>query len=92
MKGSYVLADRGYDADYIVDHIKENMKAKAVIPPRSMRIEQREYDATIYRERNKVERLFQRMKRFRGFATRYLRLPTNFLGLVYFVGIIQWVR
>ena len=69
-RAGHVLADRGYDADYIVQTV-ESMGAVAVIPPRKNRREQRKYDARLYKERNLVERLFLKMKRFRGFATRY---------------------
>jgi transposase len=35
------------------------MGAEVVIPPKSYRIIQREYDKELYKERNFVERLFQ---------------------------------
>jgi transposase len=65
-----VLADKGYDADAIVEHI-EAMGAKAVIPPKSNRKQQREYDEDLYKKRNRIERCFSRLKQFRRFATRY---------------------
>ena len=42
-KAEAVLADKGYDADVIVEHV-EAMGAKAVIPPKRNRKVQREYD------------------------------------------------
>jgi transposase len=65
-----VLADKGYDSDAIVKHI-ETSGAKAVIPPKSNRKQQREYDKELYKKRNRIERCFSRLKQFRRFATRY---------------------
>lgn len=65
-----VLADKGYDSDAIVEHI-ENSGAKAVIPPKSNRKQQREYDKELYKKRNRIERCFSRLKQFRRIATRY---------------------
>lgn len=59
-----VLADKGYDTDYIVKAI-EDMGAEVVIPHRSMRNEQREYDKILYEERNNIERMFGKLKHFR---------------------------
>ena len=57
IRADAVLADKGYDADYIVE-AAVNMQAIAVIPPKSNRIIQREYDKELYKERNLVERLY----------------------------------
>jgi transposase len=65
-----VLADKGYDADAIVDHIRAN-GAKAVIPPKSKRKHRRRYDKALYKLRNRIERCFSRLKQFRRLATRY---------------------
>ncbi|MBL0011100.1 MAG: transposase [Nitrosomonas sp.] len=62
------MADKGYDGDALINNI-EASGAVAVIPPRQNRIVQREYDREIYKERNLVERLFQKQQ-FRRIATR----------------------
>jgi transposase len=51
-----------------------------VIPPRANRIVQRPCDFALYRERNLVERFFNKLKHFRGIATRYDKLARNFLA------------
>lgn len=61
MQADAVLADKGYDADYIIKAV-ENMGAMVVIPPKSNRKIQREYDAELYKERNHIERLFNKLK------------------------------
>ena len=85
------MADKGYDADYIVEAI-EKSGAIAVIPPRSNRKNPRDYDKELYKERNVVERLFNWMKHYRGFATRYEKTAINFSGIMYFVATMIWLR
>ena len=91
IKAKAVLADKGYDADYIVDAAK-NMGAESVIPPKSNRIIQRAYDKELYKERNLVERLFNKLKHFRRFATRYDRLATHYLAFIHLAAIMLWMR
>jgi transposase len=69
-KTGHVLADKGYDSDAIVEHVA-TMGAVAVIPPKSNRKVQREYDKDLYKQRNRIERCFAKLKHFRRFATRY---------------------
>jgi transposase len=76
-----VLADKGYDSNAIVEHIRA-MGAVAVIPPKSNRKVQREYDKELYKQRNRIERCFSRLKHFCRFATRYEKLKRNFHALV----------
>ncbi len=58
------------------------MQAKAVIPPRSNRKQQREYDKALYKLRNRIERCFSKLKQFRRFATRYEKSKDCFQALV----------
>ncbi len=55
------MADKGYDADWLVARI-EAAGAEAVIPPKANCTERRGYDANLYADRNKIERLFNRLK------------------------------
>ena len=80
-KVSHVLADKGYDSDAIVAHVA-SMGAVAVIPPKRNRKVQREYDKDLYKQRNRIERCFSRLKYFRRFATRYEKNKINFQALV----------
>jgi transposase len=80
-KAEAVLADKGYDADAIVEHI-EAMGAQAVIPPKRNRKVQREYDKDLYKQRNRIERCFSKLKCFRRLATRYEKSKACFQALV----------
>lgn len=86
-----VLADKGYDADYIVKAI-EDMDAEVVIPPRSNRKKQREYDKFLYEERNNIERMFGKLKHFRRVATRYDKLAVSYMAFVMVASIFLWLK
>lgn len=86
----YVIADKGYDSDAFVEAIEEQ-GAKAVIPPRRMRKEQRAYDKALYKDRNLVERCFQKLKHYRRIATRYEKLARNYMSMLTLVSTIIWL-
>lgn len=85
-----MLADKGYDADRFVAQI-ESLGAEAVIPSRSNRKEPREHDAELYKDRNKVERFFGRIKHYRRVATRYEKTARNYLALLHLVSAMVWL-
>jgi len=85
------LADKGYDADHLVEHIART-GAKVVIPPKRNRKVQRSCDAELYKERNIIERFFNKLKHFRRVATRYDKLLANFMGFVKLAAIAIWLR
>lgn len=85
-----VVGDKGYDADALVAQINA-AGAKAVIPPRSNRREPRAYDRHVYKDRNLVERFFNRLKQFRRIATRYDKLANNFISLLNLVCAYIWL-
>lgn len=76
-----LLADKGYDADHLRKRLAER-GAEAVIPSTASRKAPIPYDANAYRERNRVERMWCRLKDFRRIATRYDKLARNYLSSV----------
>jgi len=85
------LADKGYDADHLIDHIGRTA-ARIVIPSKRNRKLQRPYDRELYKERNIIERFFNKLKHFRRVATRYDKLLANFMGFVKLAAIAIWLR
>jgi transposase len=85
-----VIADKGYDADALVESIQK-AGAEAVIPPRSHRLNQRAFDKNRYRARHLVENLFARLKQFRRLATRYDKLAAHFASFVILASICVWM-
>ena len=77
-----VLADRGYDADALIDSLRE-ADVEVVIPAKKNRLEQREIDRNLYKDRHKVERYFNKLKQYRRVATRYEKTAKSFAGFVY---------
>jgi transposase len=77
-----VIADKGYDSDALVDVIRQR-GAQAVIPPRENRKQPRKYSKRRYRDRNLIERFFNRLKHYRRIATRYEKTARNFLAFVH---------
>ena len=80
-KKAYVVGDKAFDSEQLLNYIEEK-GAISVIPPRKNRKEQRKYDKVIYKNRNQIERFFNRLKQFRRIATRYDKLLLSFLSLV----------
>lgn len=87
----YIIADKGYDADAFIVAI-ETSKAIAVIPPKKNRKTPRDYDEHLYRERNLVERVFQKLKHYRRIATRYERLAATYQAMLSLVATIIWLN
>ena len=86
-----IIADRGYDADVLVAQ-SESLGAKAVIPPKCNRKLQRAYDRELYKQRNHIERCFNKLKHFRRFATRYDRRAIHFLAFTHLAAAMLWMR
>lgn len=91
LKCRHVVADRGYDADALLELIRTS-GAKAHIPSTSQRLVHRSVNRRIYRQRNLVERFFCKLKHFRRVATRFDKLARNFLAAVALVSARLWTR
>ena len=70
----------------------KDAKAEAVIPSRARRKVPREYDEELYKERNLIERMFNKLKDFRRVATRYDKLDIAYLGFVFIAAIYLWLK
>ena len=87
----HLLADKGYDADWLRARIAK-AGAAAVIPSTRSRSQAIPYDKHIYQERNLVERFFNKIKHFRRIATRYEKTAISFAAMLFLVGAIIWLR
>jgi transposase len=88
--GATLIADRAYDTNAIRDLAAER-GAWANIPPRSIRKNGFAFSTWVYRQRNLVERFFNRIKHFRGLATRYDRRPDNYLAALKLAAVRIWL-
>ena len=85
-----VLADKGYDSAALVKEV-EAMGAEAVIPSRKGRKVPRAHDGELYKERNRVERFFNRIKHYRRVATRYEKAVRNYESFLHVACIMTWL-
>jgi len=76
-----IIADKAYDADRLRAHIKER-GATANIPNMIRRKKRFRWTKALYRERNCVERFFNKLKQFRRIATRYDKLGASFMAFL----------
>ncbi|AQS90573.1 transposase [Gluconobacter albidus] len=77
----WMLADRGYDADWFRD-APEEKGIRPCIPGRRNRGKPVKYDRRKYKRRNRIKIMFGRLKDWRGVATRYDRCPNVFFSAI----------
>ncbi len=91
LKAPTLIADKGYDADQRVLARLEKAGKAAVIPPKTNRKEQRDFDKDLYKARHLIENFFAKLKQFRAIATRYDKTARNFLAAIYFASVLIWL-
>lgn len=89
LHADHVIADKAYDAYTILDHI-EASGAQPIIPQRSCMPRKRNFDAAKYKLRNRIERTIGKLKQLRRIATRYDRIPQNYLASLYLAALAFW--
>ena len=82
-----VIADMAYDADALIETLAKR-QITPVIPSHPRRTTPLPCDFALYRERNLVERFFNKLKHFRAIATRYDKLARHFLAGVHLASAI----
>lgn len=89
-KPKLMLADKGYDSD----EVRARLLLKGilpVIPPKANRKQPIACDFRAYKDRNRVERMFNRLKQFRRIATRYDKTAVSFLGFLALAAAKLWM-
>lgn len=87
-KAEWLLADRGYDADWF----RETLKDKGIKPcmqGRKSRAKPIEHDKRRYKRRNRIEIMFGRPKDWRRVATRYGRCPKIFRSAIALTAVVM---
>jgi transposase len=85
-----LVGDKGYS--YPSVRLKLQRRGiTPVIPTKSNQEADDQFDRVLYRERNKVERAINRLKRFRRVATRYEKLACMYAGMVFLACILEWM-
>jgi transposase len=86
-----LLADAGYDSDAL----RQTLAARgacACVKPMPNRKRRPAFSTFLYRQRNLVERFFNKLKHFRAIATRFEKDPENYLALVKLAAAKIWMR
>lgn len=86
-----LLADRAYDSDALRQTLADR-GAWANVKPMPGRKHVPAFSAFLYKDRNLVERFFNKLKHFRGVATRYDKLAENYLAGVKLASLRIWMR
>jgi transposase len=86
-----VVADRGYSSAAIISLFASN-GTTAHIPSQSNVRQVRTVDPGLYRQRNLIERFFNKLKHIRRIATRYDKLARNFLAAIALASVRLRIR
>jgi transposase len=89
--GHILLADRAYDSDSLRQAL-EQRGAWGNIQLMPNRKHRPAFSDWLYRQRNAVERFFNKLKHFRAVATRYDKRDDNFLFSVKLASLRIWLR
>src|SRR3546814_14102300 len=90
-KPKALLADKGYDGD----RFRESLLIQGIlpiIPPRSNRKEPEHPDYRRYKDRNRIERMFGKMKKQRSIATRYDKYVLHFESYLNLAAVRIWLK
>ena len=88
---AWLLADRGYDADWFREALIKK-GTRPCIPGRKSSSKTIRYDKRRYKRRNRIESMFGRLKDWRRVATRYDRCPKVFLSAIALAAtVIFWL-
>jgi transposase len=83
--------DRAYEGDETRQWAL-NLGLLPVVPPNSNRLRTWKYHRAIYAKRDKVERLFRRLKGFRRIFSRFDKLDVMFTACIHFALVVEALR
>ena len=86
-----VVGDKAFAGKPARQHLRSR-RIGAVIPAKTGERRRPRFDRAAYRARNRVERLFNRLKQFRRSATRYEKCAANYLAMLHIGTILIWLQ
>lgn len=87
----HIVGDKGFDDDKLRATLR-TLGHRPCFPGKCNRKRKVRYSKKLYRTRYRVENFFCRLKRWGSTATRRDKLAQNFLSLIHFAAIIDWIR
>ena len=91
IKGLPMTMDRAYKGDETRQLVLD-LGLLPVVPPKANRLVKWEYDRTIYKRRNEVERLFRRLKGYRRIFSRFEKPDTMYRAFLNFALIVDMIK
>ena len=85
-----IAGDKAYSSAKIREYLRARWIA-ITIPRKSNERRRGPFDKEMYRQRNQVERAFNRLKQSRRVATRYEKHGSNYLAMVTIAAILMWL-
>lgn len=85
-----LVGDKGYSSRKFRSFLRRR-GIRITIPHKRNEARTGPFDKTVYRLRNRVERLINRLKQFRRVATRYEKRARNYLAMVTLTAIVLWL-
>lgn len=100
VRPDHVIGDKGYSSKAIRGWLRRR-NIRHTIPERSDQIRNRlrrgsrggrppAFDKQVYKRRNVVERCFNRLKQWRGIATRYDKTAESYQAAVTLAALLMW--
>ena len=84
-----LIADKAYDSQELRSWL-DDQDMTPVIPRRKTDGQRPSEHADLYRERNRIERAFNRLKDYRRFATRFDKFTTTFEATIALIATRIW--
>jgi transposase len=85
-----LVGDKGYSYTSVRNYL-HSRGIRVTIPRRKDQGDNICFDAVLYKQRNKIERLVNRFKTFRRIATRYDKRTINYQGWLTVAAILLWI-
>jgi transposase len=85
-----LVGDKGYSSRWFRSFLTRR-GIRHTIPRKSNEHRSGPFDKDSYRERNRIERLFARLKQFRRIATRYEKRSLNYAAMLSIACILIWL-
>ncbi len=85
-----VVGDKGYSSGKLRRYLRRK-GIRLTVPRKANERRMGPFDRELYAERNRVERLINRLKQFRRVATRYEKLAANYLAMLTLAATLLWL-
>lgn len=85
-----ISGDKGYSSGKIRCYLRRR-GIRMTIPRKDNERRRGKFDKALYRQRNRVERCFNRLKQYRRIATRYEKQAENYLAMLTIASIMMWL-